>query len=266
MAARSKKRQPKKQPGVALLRRWIAPLGMALGLSALLGAGLFGHHYFSQPGRLPLRVIAVGGELNRLERDEIQRTVMDTIDGGFFSCDMQKLRLAVVAMPWVADVSIRRTWPDRLSMLVTEQVPLARWGDDALVSVNASVFRPATVEDFSGLVKLSGPEGSQQRVVDFFQAVMTAAQARELLIREVELDERRHWWLRFDDGLTVSLGRENVDYRLAQFFRVFPSLSMQAARQPERVDMRYEHGFAVRWREPVDEEAAAEQVKSQGKV
>jgi cell division protein FtsQ len=266
MAARSTKRQQKKQPAVAWLKRWIAPLGMALGLIALLGAGAFGYHFLSQPGRLPLRVIEVSGELNRLNHDEIQHTVVDAIDGGFFSCDMQKLRLAVVAMPWVADVSIRRTWPDRLSMVVTEQVPLARWGDDALVSVNASVFRPSTVEDFPGLVKLSGPEGSQQRVVAFFQAVVTAAQARELLVREVELDERRHWWLRFDGGLTVSLGRESIDYRLAQFFRVYPSLSAQAARQPERVDMRYEHGFAVRWREPVNQETVAEQVKSQGKV
>lgn len=266
MAARSTKRQPKKQPVFASLRRWIAPLGMALGLVALLGLGTFGYDYLSQPGRLPLRVIEVGGELNRLEHAEIQRTVVNTIDGGFFSCDMQKLRQAVVAMPWVADVSIRRIWPDRLSMVVSEQVPLARWGDDALVSVDAGVFRPSTVEDFSGLVKLSGPDGSQQRVVTFFHAAMTAAQARGLLIREVELDERRHWWLRFDGGLTVSLGRENVDYRLAQFFRVYPSLSLQAARRPERVDMRYEHGFAVRWREPVDAEAAAEQVKSQDKV
>jgi len=266
MAARTKKRQHKKQPLVALLRRWAAPLGLALGMGAVLAAGVSGYHYLSQPGRLPLRVIEVSGELNRLKRDEIQRTVVATVDGGFFSCDMQKLRLAVVAMPWVADVSIRRTWPDRLSMAVTEQVPLARWGDDALVSVNAGVFRPPNVEDFAGLVKLSGPEGSQQRVVDFFQTVMTAAQARDLLIREVELDERRHWWLHFDDGLTVSLGRESIDYRLAQFFRVYPSLSAQAMRKPERVDMRYEHGFAVRWREPIDEEAVAEQVKSQEKV
>lgn len=267
MAARSaNKRQRKKQPAAALLKRWIVPLGMALGLGTLLAAGAFGYHYISQPGRLPLRVIEVSGELNRLRHDEIQQTMIDTIDGGFFSCDMQKLRLAVAAMPWVADVSIRRAWPDRLSMVVSEQVPLARWGDDALVSVNASVFRPSSVEDFSGLVKLSGPDGSQQRVVTFFQAVMTAALARELLIREVELDERRHWWLRFDGGLTVSLGRENINYRLAQFFRVYPSLTTRSARQPERIDMRYEHGFAVRWREPVHENTVAEQVESQGKV
>ena len=211
-------------------------------------------------------MVEVSGTLHRLKRDEIQTAVLQAIDGGFFSCDMQKLRLAVVAMPWVSDVSIRRIWPDRLSMVVTEQVPLARWGDDALVSVDAGVFRPSQVEGFDGLVKLSGPEGSEHRVVQFFQAVVGAAQARELIVSEVELDERRHWWLHFDGGLTVSLGRENIDYRLAQFFRVYPSLATHSGQQPERVDMRYEHGFAVRWVEPSDAEPVVEKVKSQEKV
>ena len=82
----------------------------------------------------------------------------------------------------------------------------------------------------------------------------------------MKLDQRRHWWLYFDGGLTVSLGREETDHRLAQFFRVYPSLTAQSTRQPERVDMRYEHGFAVRWREPAEETPAGETVKSQDKV
>jgi cell division protein FtsQ len=151
-------------------------------------------------------------------------------------------------------------------MVVIEQVPLARWGDDALVSMNAGVFRPSTLDDFSGLVKLSGPEGSQRRVVRFFQTVVSAARARDLDITEVKLDERRHWWLRFDGGLTVSLGREDVDRRLSQFFRVYPSLTANSPQQPERVDMRYQHGFAVRWREPAEGESASGKVKMQEKV
>lgn len=265
MASKSANRTKKKQ-SKATKKRWIISLGLAFGLGSLMAAAAFGYDHLSQPGRLPLRVVEVSGELKRLEHAEIQQVVVDAIDGGFFSCDMQKLRLAVVAMPWVADVSIRRIWPDKLSMVVNEQVPLARWGDDALVSVNAGVFRPSTMEDFSGLVKLSGPGGSQQRVVQFFRVVLSAAQARGLFVTEVRLDERRHWWLRFEDGLTVSLGRENTDYRLGQFFRVYPSLTEQSQRQPERVDMRYEHGFAVRWQEPAREQPVAEHVKSQEKV
>lgn len=266
MAGRTPRKRPQQKLSLAQFRRWIAPAGIALVLCALAGGTAYGYHYLSQPGRLPLRVIEVSGDLNRLHPGEIQDTVVNAIDGGFFSCDMHRLRQAVLSMPWVADVSIRRIWPDRLSMVVSEKVPLARWGDDALVSIDASVFRPQSIEEFGGLVRLTGPEGSQQRVVAFFQAVMTAALSRELLIREVELDQRRHWWLRFDGDLTVSLGRENVNRRLGEFFRVYPRLAEHSTRRPERIDMRYEHGFAVRWKEPADEERAADQVESQEKV
>ncbi len=247
-------------------RRWVQVISVAFGALLLLGGGAAAYDYLAQPGRLPLRVVEVKGEFQQLRSAEVQQTVMDAIDGGFFSCDMQKLRSAVLDLPWVADVSIRRVWPDKLSMLVTEQVPLARWGEDALINVSGGVFRPASLEGYTGLVRLHGPAGSELRVVEFLQAVVPAAQVRELQVSEVELDERRHWWVVFDNGVTVSLGRENVDHRLAQFFRVYPSLVAEPSRRPERVDMRYAHGFAVRWRDGGDEQPAGVDLKLREKV
>ena len=256
MAATRKQRSSNR--GRAPSRRaWLMPVTIG-SLIVLVGSALLlGYHLLSQPGRLPLRVIEINGELQRLDRDEIQRVVVGNIDGGFFSCDMKKLREAVVAIPWVDDVSIRRSWPDRLSMVVTEQVPLARWGEDALINVRGAVFRPASPVPFKSLVRLSGPQDSERRVVEFYQRVIAGTRSRGMQLTEVELDQRRHWWLRFADGLTVSLGRENVDHRLAQFFRVFPSLVAQPARQPQRIDMRYANGFAVSWCEPENDESGS---------
>lgn len=230
-------------------RRWVMPTSVA-GLMLLLVGGLaMAYHLLSQPGRLPLRVIEIEGELQQLDRSAVEEVVVGAIDGGFFSCDMNRLRMAVLALPWVDDVSVRRSWPDRLRMVVTEQVPLARWGDDALINVRGGVFRPASIQPFAGLARLSGPAGSEQRVVAFYQRVVAGARTRGLQLREVELDRRRHWWLRFEQGLTVSLGRDTVEHRLAQFFRVYPGLVTEPLRRPERIDMRYAHGFAVRWRD-----------------
>ncbi len=264
MAGRAaKSARSRRQPAP---RRWLPPLLTAGLLLAAAGGSAAAYHYLSQPGRLPLRVIEVNGEFRQLEPAQIQARVMQTIDGGFFSCDMRRLRTAVLAMPWVADVSIRRAWPDRLSMTVTEEVPLARWGEDALINADARVFTPASLEGYTGLVRLDGPPGSQRRVVDFLAAVMPAALARELEVREIELDARRHWWIRFDGGLMLSLGREDVAHRLAQFFRVYPSLVAQPQRRPTRVDMRYEHGFAVRWQELAEEGAGLEQQRAREKA
>lgn len=241
-------------------RRWVMPVLLCTAMLTISGGLFAAYNVLSQPGRLPLRVIEIQGEFRQLEHPAIEHAVMATIDGGFFSCDMPKLREAVLQMPWVAEVSIRRSWPDKLSMTVTEQVPLARWGEDALINVAGGVFRPDSIEAFSRLVKLSGPQGSERRVVAFYQQLIPAARSRELQLQAIELDERRHWWLHFADGLTVSLGDEDIANRLAQFFRVYPSLVAQPARRPLRVDMRYAHGFAVRWRElPVDDATVSQE-------
>ena len=264
MASNRKRPTHGQRPAPKQSHAWRLPT--MIGALFLLGVGgiSFAVHLLSQPGNLPLRVIEIKGELQHLDRTEIQEVVEQTIDGGFFTCDMNALRAAVVSLPWVEDVSVRRHWPDRLSMSVTEQVPLARWSDDALINVAAEVFRPQSIEPFASLVGLSGPQGSEYRVIALYQRAVAEARARGLALREVRLDERRHWWLRVDDELVVSRGNEAIEARLAQFFRVYPTLTAQLGKRPARIDMRYAHGFAVRWHEQDQQEeingsAAAEE-------
>ncbi|MCP5313086.1 MAG: FtsQ-type POTRA domain-containing protein [Chromatiaceae bacterium] len=268
MAAAPKKSRakPRSAADTTASRRWPKVLLGAISLALVAAAGSFGYRSLLEPGRLPLRVIEVNGEFQQLDQAEIQHTVAATIDGGFFTCDMHSLRDAVLAMPWVADVSIRRVWPDKLRMAVTEQVPLARWGDAALINVAGEVFQPGELGPYSALVRLRGPSGSERRVVAFLQSVVPAARARGLQLDALELDERRHWWLRFDGGLTVSLGREDTENRLAQFLRVYPSLVAEQQRVPERVDMRYSHGFAVRWQTDAGDASVADAAQPRGKV
>ena len=59
-----------------------------------------------------------------------------------------------------------------------------------------------------------------------------------------------------DDYTKTVIGREARDARLSQFLRVYPQLVADPKRRPERVDMRYTHGFAVRWRDAQVEPAA----------
>lgn len=240
-------RQKAKTVPTALRGRWVARTFMVAVLGSFIGLLVGGYQFLSQPDRLPLRVIEINGEFRHLDRDAIQQVVTEAVDGGFFAVDMNRLREAVLAMAWVDEVSIRRSWPDRLSMMVTEQVPLARWRKRELINVRGGVFEPSSVEPFVQLMRLSGPEGSERRVVDFYRRIADDMRERGMKLSAIELDQRRHWWLRFEGDLTVSLGREQVDRRLAQFLRVYPTLAARPERRPQRVDMRYAHGFAVRW-------------------
>lgn len=247
-------------------RRWVAPLATGSLVAVVIALLASSYAYLSQPGRLPLRVVEVRGEFSHLNPDTLRTAAGRAINGGFFTCDMPRLRQTVLQIPWVSDVSIRRVWPDKLVMRVSEKEPAARWGDDGLISKRAVVFKPDRIDVYDGMIKLHGPQGSERDVLAFLNAVKPAIASLALHIAELQLDERRHWWLLFDNGLTVSLGRVNRDERLAQFLRIYPRLIEDAARRPVRVDMRYEHGFAVRWREEKDRDNATTNARAEEKA
>ena len=79
------------------------------------------------------------------------------------------------------------------------------------------------------------------------------AQARvarvDLRIVFLEMDQRRAWRMRFDNGVEIKLGREQLLARLQRFVDIYPRVLAQRAGSIATVDMRYVNGFAVRWLE-----------------
>src|SRR5678816_2292351 len=56
---------------------------------------------------------------------------------------IDELRAALEQVPWVRRAAVRRVWPDRLEVSLEEQVPLARWGAEALVNTYGERFAGA---------------------------------------------------------------------------------------------------------------------------
>ena len=51
-----------------------------------------------------------------------------------------------------------------------------------------------------------------------------------------------------DSGVTVRLGRRDVDQRLERFIRTASQVMAHRFRDINYVDMRYSNGFAIGWR------------------
>ena len=69
----------------------------------------------------------------------------------------------------------------------------------------------------------------------------------DLRISALTLDERGSWKLSTSKGLTVYAGRENVQSRVKRFVKSVQSGLSDRLEDAQRVDLRYSHGFAVRW-------------------
>ena len=67
-------------------------------------------------------------------------------------------------------------------------------------------------------------------------------------IAALRLDERGAWEMDLDNGVTVRLGRRDLDERIDRFIRTTSQVIAHHLTEINYIDMRYSNGFAIGWR------------------
>lgn len=225
----------------ALLIRLLAAL---LLLAGLIGTGWIVKQW--EPLLLPVRVISIEGEMHGLSSAALQQTVSDAITGGILTQDLDSLRTQLRALPWVAEATVRRVWPDRIQISVREHNAIARWRETGLVTENGVVFRPTDGRLPAGLARLGATDdGLAPEVVNRFLDWGPQLLELGLIVDGVHRDARGDWSIQLLGGTEVLLGTDDIEQRLARLVAAYGKI--EAIGIPTRLDLRYSNGLAVRW-------------------
>ncbi|HET8608796.1 MAG TPA: cell division protein FtsQ/DivIB [Burkholderiales bacterium] len=189
------------------------------------------------------RHIDIRGDTRHISREAVATIVRRDLRGNFFTLDLGSARAAFEQLPWVKRATLRREWPDRLDVVLVEHVPLARWNGKALVDAHGEVFG---VGDVDGLPQFFGPPGTSKDVTAQYDTFRRVLAAIHHVPQRVELTARGAWRVKLDDGMTLELGRTQMDQRLARFVAVYGRTIGTLGRKVDYVDLRYPNGFAVR--------------------
>src|SRR5450631_4150322 len=87
-----------------------------------------------------LQEVVIRGPLERANPAHIEAVVREELKGTFFTLNLADARESLARVPWVRAIGLRRAWPRSLEITVTEQEPLARWNDAALVNMQGETF------------------------------------------------------------------------------------------------------------------------------
>ena len=201
-----------------------------------------------------IRVESVGETaLRHVNPSTVRSTAMPRIKGNFFTTNLDAVRAAFEAVPWVHKATVRREWPNKLIVTVEEHEALGTWGDEGkLVSIKGDVFTAnlAEAEEDGDLPEFSGPDGSEKEVVACYRDLAKWFKNIGLVPDAVQLSGRYSWAVRLDNGMTVELGREQTKMtlkdRVDRLISIYPQLVARLQDRIESVDMRYPNGLALK--------------------
>ena len=242
--------------------RWRAPrinwraLGLVLGVPLVLGGGALAVGWVLDQ---PIETVSVAGRFQRVAPGDVERVVKTEVHGaGLLSVDLAAVRRAIHTLPWVDAVSVQRAWPRGLDVLVIEQTAAARWGERGLLNTRGELFDSEERHIPAELAQLSGPTGKESVVAQRYLAAEGRLLQAGLRLTAMRLDARGAWEIDLANGVTVRLGRRQVDERFEKFMNTALKLVTQRGEDIAYVDMRYTNGFAIGWRGNAQHGAAHE--------
>ena len=198
----------------------------------------------------PISTVEVGGQFQRVARVQVESAVTPFRGSGFLSVDLDALRSALEAIPWVDRARAERRWPSGVRVVITEHVPAARWGQTGLMNTRGELFLREARHIPPELPQLVGPEGTEEEVAKLYLETYPRLLAVGMSLSKVELDDRGAWQLTLGNGVRVQLGRQSVHERLERFIRVASPVIAARSGEVSYVDLRYSNGFSVGWNPP----------------
>jgi cell division protein FtsQ len=199
----------------------------------------------------PIAVVKVEGNFQRLSEQEIETALQPYVATDFLAVDLDNIQQVVRALPWVSNVTVRRIWPDGLSIKVKEEMAIARWGEKQLLDEEGRVFSPEHLqEDVMGLPVLNGPDGYEKKVMEQYERIGQLLHPLNRRITHLTLAARGAWDLQLDDGMKVMLGRDHLMEKTQRFIRLYQAELAQSTTPILAVDVRYNNGIAVQWGTP----------------
>jgi cell division protein FtsQ len=196
----------------------------------------------------PIHVISMDGAFQRVSPGQIEKAVAPFTHAGFMSADLDRIQRAVERVPWVDHARVQRRFPNSLHVTVVEETAAARWGESGLLNTRGELFVRQADHVPTELPRLSGPEGTQSQVAQRYLSAQGRMLEAGMRIAALRLDERGSWEMDLDSGVTVRLGRRDVDERLDRFIHTASQVIAHRLNDITYVDMRYSNGSAIGWR------------------
>lgn len=230
---------------------WVLPL--VIGCAVLF----YVEDHLSNPSTLPVNKIQVHGAFVNVDESMLHSAVTSIVAGGYFNVDVERVREVVEQLPWVNKASVRRVWPDTLSVSVVEQKPVAISKKTGLINASGDVFKPLNNKLPTSLPVFDGSTKLNKMMLSKYHTMNEVLVSINRKITYLKIDARHAVELKLDNGLKVVLGREDNMHRLERLMSIYNKVLISRINDIEVIDLRYTNGMAIGWKKNLKNKAAS---------
>ncbi|HWM83017.1 MAG TPA: cell division protein FtsQ/DivIB [Pseudolabrys sp.] len=189
--------------------------------------------------------IALTGD-RQLSRSEVFAAAGLTESSSLPFFDVAAARERLLAVPWIADATLRKFYPGKLEIEIKEREAFARWQRDGkvfVIAADGAVLQPYDSVRFDRLPLVVGI-GAAKRAQDFLALIEHNPQIAPEMRAAVLVAERR-WNLYLKNGVIVRLPEDGVAQALDTLVRLDAERNLMSRditvvdlRLPDRVSVR----------------------------
>ena len=235
-------------------------LGLALAwlvAALVLGVVLITDGLYN-PQNFTITRITLTGDAPHVDREGLRQSVVEMIDGNYFSLDTDQIVLALGKLPWVEKVRLRRRWPDTLMINIEEHQPIAVWGDDKWLTTTGKLVSLPLPENVA-LPQLNGPLERAEEMWSRYRSWSSLFAGNGMRLSSMELSRQHLYTLGLEytsrsagtaRGFTMILSQSNADQQLKAFLESRRQSLIDYPGMITTVDLRYPSGFSVSHYEP----------------
>lgn len=198
--------------------------------------------------RFPLKTVEIRTPLQHVKEAEIRASILPFFDKGFFWLNVKAVQACLKELPWVQSVDIRRVWPDRLVVSVTEKTAQARWGEQGVLSTDGNIFYPDLATIPEKLPLFNGPKSEALGMQQQYFSLLEQLGPVGLTIRSMKLSLNGSLQIMLDNGISIILGKTAMNERMARFVLAYQARLQAQSQKIATVDLRYTNGLAIGWK------------------
>ncbi len=213
---------------------------------------------------LAIDQVKITGQSETSEVDVLDKLAIGQFPS-LFTFDLDDARTRVEALPWVAQATLKKLYPDTLEVAVVERLPYALWQHGnrvSLIDPQGRVIANQIGERYRSLPLVVGP-GANARVDEFLDLILAHPELVSRVRAGVLISERR-WNIVLAEAIEIMLPEKDPAAALARVAEI-DAASGLLSRDIAAIDLRLPDQLVVRLSETAFT-ARQETIKEREKV